>query len=190
MIYNDQKDADWFRPTLSQYGRTKRRATATNKQQRFLSSATAAPPRPQSSDKPPKGVHPSAVHVQHMPDHAFHHMFAYSLPPPAVLVLPLPNCALVLTKHTEASLEESVCGCRTLSVESYLQCCHIAWCCSTPACSCLCAKDAAVAHTLRGSIPYACPLCFMPHATQNTTHKNQLLLCTSTCSHSCLCLMK
>ncbi len=57
MIYNDQKDSDWFRPTLSQYGRTKRRATATNKQQRFLSSATAVPPRPQSADKPPKGVH-------------------------------------------------------------------------------------------------------------------------------------
>ena len=57
MIYNDQKDSDWFRPTLSQYGRTKRRATATNKQQRFLSSATAVPLRPQSADKPPKGVH-------------------------------------------------------------------------------------------------------------------------------------
>lgn len=74
MIYNDQKDADWFRPTLSQYGRTKRRATATNKQQRFLSSATAVPPRPQSSDKPPKGVHPSAL--QYMPDHAFQLKFA------------------------------------------------------------------------------------------------------------------
>ena len=61
MIYNDQKDHDWFRPTLSQYGRTKRRATAGNKQQRFLSSATAVPPRPESTDKPGKGGPPTRV---------------------------------------------------------------------------------------------------------------------------------
>jgi hypothetical protein len=70
MIYNDQKDSDWFRPTLSQYGRTKRRATATNKQQRFLSSATAVPPRPQSADKPPKGLH---LHCIRKLDYAFWH---------------------------------------------------------------------------------------------------------------------
>ena len=39
----------------------------------------------------------SCTPVLYMPDRAFHHMFAYSLPPPAVLVLPLPNCALELT---------------------------------------------------------------------------------------------
>ena len=55
MIYNDQKDFDWFHPWLSQYGRTKRR-TVGNRQQRFLSSANAITARPNSADKPPRGV--------------------------------------------------------------------------------------------------------------------------------------
>ena len=55
MIYNDQKDYDWFHPWLSQYGRTKRR-TVGNRQQRFLSSANAITARPDSADKPPRGV--------------------------------------------------------------------------------------------------------------------------------------
>lgn len=54
MIYNDQKDCDWFHPWLSQYGRTKRR-TVGNRQQRFLSSANAITARPDSAEKPPKG---------------------------------------------------------------------------------------------------------------------------------------
>ena len=56
MIYNDQKDYDWFHPWLSQYGRNKRR-TVGNRQQRFLSSASAITPRPESAEKPPKGMH-------------------------------------------------------------------------------------------------------------------------------------
>ena len=55
MIYNDQKDYGWFSPWLSQYGRTKRR-TVGNRQQRFLSSANAITARPDSADKPPRGV--------------------------------------------------------------------------------------------------------------------------------------
>ena len=55
MIYNDQKDYDWFHPWLSQYGRTKRRSVG-NRQQRFLSSANAITARPDSADKPPRGV--------------------------------------------------------------------------------------------------------------------------------------
>lgn len=55
MIYNDQKDCDWFHPWLSQYGRTKRR-TVGNRQQRFLSSANAMTARPESAEKPPKGT--------------------------------------------------------------------------------------------------------------------------------------
>ena len=59
MIYNDQKDYDWFHPWLSQYGRTKRR-TVGNRQQRFLSSANAITARPESADKPSKGTPPAA----------------------------------------------------------------------------------------------------------------------------------
>lgn len=64
MIYNDQKDYDWFHPWLSQYGRTKRR-TVGNRQQRFLSSANAITARPETADKPPKGTPPAAAGQEH-----------------------------------------------------------------------------------------------------------------------------
>lgn len=60
MIYNDQKDYDWFHPWLSQYGRNKRR-TVGNRQQRFLSSASAITARPDSAEKPPKGRRPHVL---------------------------------------------------------------------------------------------------------------------------------